>query len=1266
MAKKGPRFPSLSDDELSRNVSYRGKHSKNTQDLIKHSVNILALYAKERDTTLAEIEQKDPAELCEFLRRFYAEARRANGDAYAVSSMISLRYGLTRHFQNVKSINIANDKRFQPANDMHRAVMRRLRAEGKGLMRRKDPIHKEDMIKIRKSSALDVSTPRGLQNKVFIDVLLYNFCDCGRDNLREMKKSDFHLAVDSSSRRYIYFKKCKKGKYEHDRDDGGEVSELAAVQSSSARMTRMYENEYAVGGCPVKSFCTYLSRLDPACLYFWQRPKTTFHPDLVHWYEGVPLGKNNLGMMMVRISTEAKCSHKYTNHCLRATSVASLNAADFDGRRYAMTSSACHRRPKSLPRSSGVAEEQKRQMSLLISALEQTNNRPTSCIRNAPSVSAPVVTVDTLLCSTSAATSQHQQEASGPVLDASGIKQEFDGAEESSGRADFLDGQDDVQLYSVKMEDSEDEIPQVLPGSEDSKDDTAGDTRENRLSSMDGTLPQPGGDETSLPPASGDELQGTTAAVLGQTKSPVGEVPQQILHTGQEFNDYEDFRAAVELYESQELCKLSTDNCRTVESANKLLQENSVPVAEKFKYSYIQLRCKQHRSSKGCPTKEGSIQSTRSNRCPMNVRASVDRCKDKLVIMHGCFYHHRDITCEDFTSHPKNREDNGKENQKSESCGFAAPNHQTPGKVIQHDVHSLKSSLSSDHRGPILDAINKIINDDPTSTINLVLGADSEVSVLYLQTVQMLRSLHKFPEVIMCDVTCNVNQNKMPLYTFFVVDGNGKSIPCAHVLVADQKEETLRHVFRLLKESGGDTLQSAGLFLVNANFAEVTAVKKIFPQAKVHLCMSQVLQTFKKATQALPTSSIDSVRKILQEMVYTKSKGEYEELHEELERHATVDFKSYFNGQWHVCRCMWVPAFYGGSQHFGNRTVKRLEGLYQSLKTVITPSTTITECFKGLISLHGQLLKDASQQRAPTGTASRLVQESKHPEVAKAILTECTSYAAEKMLKELCRSCECKVISAPQLRTSQASRERDIVATVVEDGASYMVSGGSDGTESCSCHFSSSMGLPCRHIFCSRDHLNMPLYGKSMVPDRWKQNYQLDKAVEENGSNAPTDADMSKEEKENAALAVAKELATALSETNHRKFYTRLDQLKELVAFWEADKEVTIKEGVEDEPSKGIDAYFSLGREREPPDGQESMDTTTQTQSTIPAVSQQEESTEMPDAIAATSSGTVNCHKRKAKSDTPCSSKAVKVTEQVDDDNSSVEMLLKTMFTHLH
>ncbi|XP_071480190.1 uncharacterized protein [Diadema antillarum] len=1158
MAKKGSRFPSLSDDELplSRNVRYE-KHSKNTQDVIKQAVKTLKLYAKERDTTLAEIEQKDPAELCEFLRRFYAEARRENGKAYAVSSMLSLRYGLMCHFQRVKSIDIANDKRFQPANDMLRAVMRRLRAEGKGLMsRRKTPIHKEDMIKIRKSSALDVSNPRGLQNKVFVDVLLHHLCDSGRENLRDVKKSDFHLAVDSSNRQYIYFQKCEKG-------NDGEVSilysKLAAVQSPSARTTRMYENEHAVGGCPVKSFCTYLSRLEPTCQYFWQRPKKTFQPDLVHWYVGTPLGKNTLGLVMDRISTEAKCSHKYTNHSLQATSVTLLDAVDFDddGWRHDRTSSACHRRPKSLPWSSGVTEEQKRQIGRFISlaAVGHTNNRPTTrsttgCIRNAPNVSAPVVTLHTLLRSTSAATSQHRQETSGPLQDASGIKQEFDGVGESRGCADILDGQDDSQLYAVKMEDSEDEMPQVISGSEDSEDDSAGDTRENRLSSVDGTLSQHGGDETSLPPASGKELQETTTTVPGQPKSPVGEVSQQ------------------------------------------------------------------------------------------------------------------DITCEDFTSHPKNREDSGTENQKSESCGFAAPNHQTPGKVIQRDVHSLKFSLSSDHRGPILDAINMIINGDPTSTINLVLGADSEVLVLYLQTVQMLRSLHKFPEVIMCDVTCNVNQNKMPLYTFFVVDGNGKSIPCAHVLVADQKEETLRHVFRLLKESGGVTLQGAKLFLVNANFAEVAAVKKIFPQAKVHLCMSQVLQTFKNATQSLPTSIMDSVRKILQEMVYTKSKGEYEELYEELERHATVDFKSYFDSQWHACRCMWVPAFYDGSRHFGNRTVKRLEGLYQSLEAVITPSSTITECLKRLISLHGQLLKDASQQRAPTNTASRLVQESKHPEVAKAILTECTSYAAEKMLKELRRSCECKVISAPQLCTSEASGERDIIATVIEDGASYMVSSCSDGIETCSCHFSSSMGLPCRHIFCSRDHLHVPLYGKTMVPDRWKQNYQLDKAVEKKGSNALSDADKSREEKMNAALAVAKELATTLSETNHRKFCARLDQLKELVAFWEEDKEVTIKEGVEDESSKGINAYLS--REQEHPDRQESMDATTQTQSTSPGVSQQDESSEMLDAEAATCSGTVNCHKRKGESDTPCSSKAAKVTEQVDNDTSSVEMLLRTMSTHLH
>ena len=40
-----------------------------------------------------------------------------------------------------------------------------------------------------------------------------------------------------------------------------------------------------------------------------------------HWYRNEPLGKNTISKMMERISIKAELSERYTNHCIRASTV---------------------------------------------------------------------------------------------------------------------------------------------------------------------------------------------------------------------------------------------------------------------------------------------------------------------------------------------------------------------------------------------------------------------------------------------------------------------------------------------------------------------------------------------------------------------------------------------------------------------------------------------------------------------------------------------------------------------------------------------------------------------------------------------------------------------------------------------------------------------------------------------------------------------------------------------------------------------------------
>ena len=58
------------------------------------------------------------------------------------------------------------------------------------------------MAKIFESDVVDISTPTGLQNKVFMDIMIY-FANRGRENLPDMKADDYILETNEQNLRYI-------------------------------------------------------------------------------------------------------------------------------------------------------------------------------------------------------------------------------------------------------------------------------------------------------------------------------------------------------------------------------------------------------------------------------------------------------------------------------------------------------------------------------------------------------------------------------------------------------------------------------------------------------------------------------------------------------------------------------------------------------------------------------------------------------------------------------------------------------------------------------------------------------------------------------------------------------------------------------------------------------------------------------------------------------------------------------------------------------
>ena len=265
-----------------------------------------------------------------------------------------------RHFQ-AKDVDI-NSQKFKSSNEMFRAMMVQLKKEGLATVVHKPAITPEDMRKLYDSEALSVATPGGLQNKVFVDIMIH-FCNRGRENLRDMQIRDFQVKTDAQGTKFVVMndKMTKNHRDDENASQGG-------------RMYQTPQNEM----CPVNSFLKYVSKLNTEVPYFWQRPKANkpTQDDENTWYEKSPLGKNTLGNKMKMLSNTVGLSKVYTNHSLRATCITELDNQGFESRQIMAVSG--HRSETSLKHYARVNSPQKKRMSEALTSIVNTTQAQSS------------------------------------------------------------------------------------------------------------------------------------------------------------------------------------------------------------------------------------------------------------------------------------------------------------------------------------------------------------------------------------------------------------------------------------------------------------------------------------------------------------------------------------------------------------------------------------------------------------------------------------------------------------------------------------------------------------------------------------------------------------------------------------------------------------------------------------------------------------------------------------------------------------------------
>ncbi len=179
------------------------KDSKNTKDSVKVSVKAFRDYLIWKEKSPA-FEELAVSELNVELSTFWAGVRKQKGGKYKIKSMKSLKFGLRKYLLDTKDIDIDDDVVLKKSLQSFKAVGVQLKKEGLGSINHKSLMSKGDITRLYQGDhpALNEQTPSGLQNLVWLNIMIY-FIRRGRENLRDMKKDWFSVKTDGDGREYV-------------------------------------------------------------------------------------------------------------------------------------------------------------------------------------------------------------------------------------------------------------------------------------------------------------------------------------------------------------------------------------------------------------------------------------------------------------------------------------------------------------------------------------------------------------------------------------------------------------------------------------------------------------------------------------------------------------------------------------------------------------------------------------------------------------------------------------------------------------------------------------------------------------------------------------------------------------------------------------------------------------------------------------------------------------------------------------------------------
>ena len=312
----GESITELSEDQLQLITSIENEaKSIHTENQTKHYMNMLNNFLKSQNLPTS-FETMPERYIQSYLRLFFANIKKKNGEHYSTTSLTCMRAAFHRYFLETRDMPLIDNPGFKLLDKTYKAAMaqalknipKSLSDGGEGYQ----PIENNDMTLLK--NYFDRTTPQKLQDEIFFNIIYYNGFR-GREWIRSLTKSSIQIKENENGGvRYVDLIKPV-----HEKN-------VRVGNENSIRQTLMAETPESPSSCPVIAMELYINKLPSETLF----PKAKANFSLSQWYcTNSSLGKNTLQDMMKNICKRANLEREYTNHCVRPTVVTSLRRQGF-------------------------------------------------------------------------------------------------------------------------------------------------------------------------------------------------------------------------------------------------------------------------------------------------------------------------------------------------------------------------------------------------------------------------------------------------------------------------------------------------------------------------------------------------------------------------------------------------------------------------------------------------------------------------------------------------------------------------------------------------------------------------------------------------------------------------------------------------------------------------------------------------------------------------------------------------------------------------